>query len=467
MKKSSFLLLFLSLSVFASAVGVSDVNLLASSYLNESEMFAKTSFNLSDGQYFIISIGNEQSFILAIPNNGSLAMITSKEGIRNALIGYYATTGTSKEDLKINKTYSDEMLSLIDSYNKSRAKEFESKTYIGIDRFPCVDLETCWRACYTPVCQQMKIGAGKTFLELLWAFANSSSYIDSNISVFNEKVSSLSEFSSLQQIDELVLLVDNMRNNSITINNNDLLNPSALGFCPLINYNLSYLTSAKIKLLTTRDKVLPLLTVDETTDKIFNNTLERISMKSQLKIDKLCSNLISSNSHELSSIKANLSSLNTSKVKEKIDQLEKLMRLEGCSKMTEAQIQSAQAQVSNFTNDLNEYAKKLREVLSIKIEAGSAIAGMQGDIMLSSKFGELNSRFNDLTSGIDSAELSQLPDLESQLLGLTGEVESANNNKLALFISSIVTSPFAVILVVLVLALAYLVFGRKSKNIKK
>jgi len=460
MKKLSLLLLFLFLSVFISGVSISDVNLFVSDYLKENETFTKVNFNTSSGEYYIVSIADEQSFIVAY-QDGSLTMLTTKDGIRNALISYYASNGLTAEDLKVNKSYTDELLSLVESYNETRVKEFECKTYIGIDRFPCVDLDTCWRACYTPTCQQLKIGAGRPFLELIWALSNSSLYIDSNMSAFNEEASSLSEFNSLQ-LDEITTFIDNMKNNSIAINNNDILNPSVLGFCPLVNYNLTYLTNAKIKILTTRDRVLPLLIVNETADRIFNSTIDRLSMKSQLRIDKLCSSLISSNSRDLSSIKANLSSLNTSKIREKVDALEKSMKLEGCSKMNEAQMQSAQLQVSNSIKELNQYAGKLKEVLSAKNEVSSALAGMQGDVMLYFKSGELNSRFSELNTQIDSAEFAQLPGLESQLFQLKSDLESANSNKLMVFITGIVTSPFVIILVVLVLIIIFILKGNKK-----
>ncbi|MCX6775948.1 MAG: hypothetical protein NT130_03820 [Candidatus Micrarchaeota archaeon] len=464
MKKLSLLLLFLFLSVFISGVSISDVNLFVSDYLKENETFTKVNFNTSSGDYYIVSITDEPSFILAY-QNGSLTIITSKDGIRNALISYYASNGVTAEDLKINKSYVDELLSLMESYNETRVKEFECKTYIGIDRFPCVDLDSCWRACYTPICQQLKIGAGKPFLELIWTFSNLSLYIDSNLSTFNQKVSSLSEFNS-SQFDEIIALIDNMRNNSIAINSNDLTNPSALGFCRPVNYNLTYLMNAKIKLLTTRDRVLPLLIVDETADRIFNNTMDRLSMKSQLKIDKLCSSLISSNSQDFSLIKINLSSLNTSKINEKLDALEKSMKLEGCSKMNEAQMQSAQLQVSNLTMELNQYAGKLKEVLSVKNEVRLALAGMQGELMLSLKLGELNSRFNELNAQIDSAEFAQLPALETQLLQLKSELESANSNKPVVFITGIVTSPFVIIVVVLALLILFILKGNKKLSKK-
>ena len=453
------ILLLLSLSL---AANTTEVNLFVFDYLGENETFTKIPFNLSSGEHYIISIEDEPSFILHA--NANITMITSREGIRNALLGYYATQGTTQQDLKFNQTYIQELSSLINSYNETRLKEFECKTYIGIDRFPCVDYDTCWRACYTPICQQLKVGAGKAFLELIWAFSNMSSYIDSNISAFNERLNSFSEFTSEQQVAELTDLIDNMRNNSLAINNNDLFNPMAMGFCKVVGYNLTQLTQAKIKLLTTRDRLLPLLIIDDTTDSIYNNTMQRVSLKAQFRIDRLCSNLISNNSLDFSSIKANLSSLNTSKMKEKLYGLEEAMKLEGCNSMNEAQIQDAQLQSLNLSNQVPEYGRKLKEVVQVRNEVGSLLAGIQGDALLYFRLGEFNSRFNDLNAKIDSAELAQLPTLESQLLELSGEIESAKENKSAVFLSSIL--PFLAILAVAIalIVILYILTRRKGRK---
>jgi len=465
MKILPLLIALLILSFLSLGASVSEVNLFVSDYLGENETFTKIPFNLSDGEYYIINI-TEPSFILRIPWNGSTAMITDRGEIRNALLGYYALQGVTYDSLKLNKTYSDELLSLLDSYNQTRLKEDECKRYIGIDRFECIDLDTCWRACYTPVCQQLKIGAGRPFLEFIWAFSNSSSYIDSNYSAFDEKLSSLSEFSSLEQIDELILLIDNMKNNSVGINSNDLLNPAVLGFCHLVDYNLTYLTQAEIKLLTTRDTLLPLLTLNDTAEDIYANTIARLSLKAQLKIDRLCLAFISNNSKEFSSIKANFSSLNTSGMRKKLDELKDSMELRGCNEMNESGIQAAQLHYSNLSQQVRAYGEELLEVVKVRDEVESSIAGMKGDLLLYFKTGELASKLSEVNARIDSAEFTQLPALENQLIQLRNEVEDANRNKFTVFLTGFFTSPYVVIILVLLLV-AFLISRGRGKLSKK
>ncbi|QLJ52415.1 MAG: hypothetical protein Sv326_0240 [Candidatus Fermentimicrarchaeum limneticum] len=466
MKISHLLLAILFFSSVYTAATATDVNLFVYDYLGENETFTKISFNLTDGEYYIVSINEEPSFIVRSALNGSVSMITDREGILDALTGYYATQGITYDNFKVNQTEVDELLSFIDSYNRTRGKEFECKTYIGIDRFECIDLETCWRACYTPICQQLKIGAGKPFLELLWAFSNSSSYIDSNLSAFNEKAASLSELNSTQQIDGLILLVDNMKDNSVMINNLDLFNPMALGFCKMVNYNLTYLTDAKIKLLTRMESILPLLNLEDETDSMHNRTTERLSLKTQLKIDRICNEHVSNNSKQALSIKARFLVLNTTKMKDKLNSLEEAGRIAGCSNMSEAQITEAEAHFLSLSQQVEEYGGKLEDVVLTKGEVGSVLAGMQGDVLLYFKAGELNSEFSEISKGIDSADLSDLSSLEARLIQLEKEAEDANNNKAAVFLTGFFTSPSVVILVVLLLLAFFLIRGKK-KAIKK
>ncbi|NYZ78667.1 hypothetical protein H0N99_00805 [Candidatus Micrarchaeota archaeon] len=466
MKATTAAFVLLILSSFLFGASASAVNLFVSDYIGENETFTKIPFNLSDAQYYIINV-KEPSLILRVPPNGSIAILTEKPVIRDALLGYYALQGITTDELKLNQSYVDELLSLVDSYNGTRAKEFECKTYIGIDRFPCFDLDSCWRACYTPICQQLKIGSGRPFLELLWSFSNQSSYIDSNISAFAGEVSSTSEFTSTGQVDHLVAMLDNMKNISITINNNDMFNPMALGFCHLVDYNLTYLTQAKINLLTKRDQILPLLTLDDASDALYNNTLQRISLKAKFKTDKLCAGLISNNSKEVSSLKANISNLNTSGMVNRLHELENAGKLEGCSKMDETHILAAELNYSNLSQEAIAYSGKLKEVIMLRNEANSTLAGMQGDFLLYFRLGEFTSRFSQLNAGIDSADLSQLSSLKTQFGEFKAELDSANSNKPVLFISSIVTSSLCLILVVLVLVIFFVIMFKKKKKLTR
>jgi hypothetical protein len=330
MKAETAAFALLILSSFLFGAGTSDVNLFVSHYLNQNETFIKIPFSLFGTQYYIINI-SQPSFMLRVLPNGSIEMLTDKPAIRDALLNYYALQGITMDELKLNQSYTDELISLVDSYNITREKEFECKAYIGLDRYPCVDVDTCFRACYTPVCTSMKLGMGRPFLDLMESFSNLSSYIDSNITEFRKKVASTSEFNSTQQIDDLVVLLDNIKSDSIAINNNDIFNPMTLSFCYPVDYNLTYLTQAETNILTKRDQILPILTLDDATYALYRNTMQRISLGAQSR-DELCSDLISNNSAGVSSIKARFSNLSTSGMVSELHELEVAGNLEGCKK---------------------------------------------------------------------------------------------------------------------------------------
>jgi hypothetical protein len=421
------LLIFLSSSL---AVGSRDLDFFIFDYLRENETFTKVPFNLSDGEYYIISV-EEPTFLIHVLPKGDIEMVSEKESIKKSLIGYYALQGITMEELKLNKTYSEELLSLVDSFNKSRKGEYECRRLTGTDRFPCVDLETCWRACYTPICQQLKIGAGRPFLELIWAFSNSSIYIDSNYTAFKEKISSISEWESKQQVDDLIFFVDSMKNDSVKIGDNDLLNPLAIGFCPAQDSDISYLVQARIKLLKTKGRIAPLVTLDETAEKILNNTSSR--MKGLPKKQR-CSSMVSRNTLEFSSVKNEFSTFSSKKMSDKLAELEKLAGVEGCEKMTESQLYSAQKNFSNLSQNVEEYGWKLKEVSAKKNETSYALSKIQGDILLFYQVAGFNSKLNELNSKIDSAELEQLPAIESQLDELKTQIENSGETKYSIFI---------------------------------
>ncbi len=193
--------------------------------------------------------------------------------------GYTSYYTLTPEDLKINQTYIDDILSLIDSYNKSRAKEFDCKSTIGIDRFPCFDLDSCWKACYTPVCQQVKTGSGKPFLDMIQELYNLSLNIDSNISAFTDKLNSTSEFNSLGQFDELDTLIGNIENNSMGINKDQLFDTNFMGFCYPVDYNLTYLEQARMKLADKRGRIYPLLVRGNVTNEKINISSDGIVLQ--------------------------------------------------------------------------------------------------------------------------------------------------------------------------------------------
>lgn len=446
-------LLFISSSFIIASPA--DVNLFVYSYLLDNETFTKTPFNLSDGEYYIVNIP-EPSFIVSA-SDGKVRMLTEKQEIQNALVGYYATLGITQEDLKVEQEYKNELLKLVDLYNATREKEYECRAYIGIDRFECVDYETCWRACYTPVCQQMKIGAGRKFLDLIWDFSNLTNSIDSNLSAFKQKLSSLSQLTSLDELDELLKLIRNMKNNSVAINNNEIFNPMAMGFCHLVSYNLTYLTEAEIGVLTKRDRVEPLLTLQETVDELHNRTLQRIQLKAQLVIDKLCSSLTANNSEQVRLFK--LDTLNTSKMNQIIASLEEAGKLAGCNSMNETQIQAAQLSFLSLLNESRKYKEELGEVVNLKEEVKSSLSRMQGDFLLYFKLGEFNSKMNEIEMKIDFAESGQLPSIKSQLVQLKREMEEASGNKPISFLVGFLSSPIFLICVVLVVI--YIIYKKR------
>ncbi|QLJ52418.1 MAG: hypothetical protein Sv326_0243 [Candidatus Fermentimicrarchaeum limneticum] len=274
--KCSHLILLLLLMSSSFAVNTDEVNLFIKNYLAENESFTTTYFDLPNESYCIVRINNEESFILHIPPNGSIGMLATKEGIKEALLTYYSIYGVTKEKLDLNVSHADELLSLIDSYNQSRAKEFECKSYLGIDKLACTDFETCLKACSTPICRDLRTAGGERFITSLWALSNQSSRIDSDLLALAGKLGSNPRLDTPESVDGLTKLLDDLMDSSAEVKANGLFNQP--GICYPVEYGLDYLVQAK-RILLRRRLCFDFLALDENVERIFTNTMIRVSMK--------------------------------------------------------------------------------------------------------------------------------------------------------------------------------------------
>lgn len=261
-------------------VSMSQVKLYLSSYLTVNETYQMTAFNLPDGEYYIINLNNTPSLILYAPLNGSLSTLDSEAEIKNALVGYYASQGVTNET-ELNENDVKGLLYLIDSYNKTRGSELDCRKLIGLDRFSCVDRDTCWRACYTPVCRQMLSNGGEEFIRDIWAFSNSSSYVDSNLSALYDVVTVYPDLNTPGKVDKLITLVNTSEKDSVLMGENNIFNMSSVGFCSPLNYNLSYLDQARA-ILDKKYLVFQLRAADETGYEILGRTNQRISLRNEM-----------------------------------------------------------------------------------------------------------------------------------------------------------------------------------------
>jgi hypothetical protein len=173
-------------------------------------------------------------------------------------VNNYGVYSVKRGDWNIDSTYVNGLLSLLESYNRSRANEFACRSIIGIDTFPCVDLDTCGNACNnTFECQQRERLAGKPFLEDIWAFSNSTSSIYSDLNSFEDELRSTKAFDNPGQIDRLTGLVDDIVNQSNAINNNNLFGRLWFGFCTPVRYDLSSLANINTSLEAKRKSIYP------------------------------------------------------------------------------------------------------------------------------------------------------------------------------------------------------------------
>ncbi|MFA5106444.1 MAG: hypothetical protein WC506_05810 [Candidatus Micrarchaeia archaeon] len=148
----------------------------------------------------------------------------------------------------------------LQSYLSSKAgAEAECRRILGLDRsdLPCVDMASCAKACYTPICQPFAQGAGEPFVKSLLDLNTASKSLETEVNSAINLVDLMSSDVNNIKPGDIELLANRfskIRELASTVNRNDILNPSAYALCAPFNYQSQLITdsegiakSAKIK----------------------------------------------------------------------------------------------------------------------------------------------------------------------------------------------------------------------------
>ncbi len=279
----SFFVLFALLALFSSLAYSSNptaVNSVMADYLQPGETYTKTLHEIGGADYYLVSINDTPSMIFA-ESNGNVQLISNETEIFHLLLQELAENNVSPTEYLPNATELDEIWGHILTFNESRDSEVECETLIGIDRFPCYDLETCWRACYTPACQTMKIGSGEFFLGLVKEMYLNTTFIDGNMSEFNKTLRALSadDPELMGKFDMLLANIQNMRDSGGKMGENLIQDAAAIGFCFPIRYDYTGLIDASAHIVRVRDNLAPLFSADDMASLLANRTRERMAIR--------------------------------------------------------------------------------------------------------------------------------------------------------------------------------------------
>ncbi len=138
--------------------------------------------------------------------------------------------------------------------------ESECKRMLGLDRadLPCIDMATCQRACYTPICQPFATGAGEPFVKSLLDLSTYSKSleqeVDSAINLVDLMASDINNIKS-RDIELLANRLLKIRELSVSVNKNDIFNPNGYGICAPFKYPTSLAMDSEYIIRTSKIKV--------------------------------------------------------------------------------------------------------------------------------------------------------------------------------------------------------------------
>ncbi|MEM3399775.1 MAG: hypothetical protein QXP42_03000 [Candidatus Micrarchaeia archaeon] len=223
-----FFALFLVCGLFAESMH-SDIVQKIGIYVEEEERQ-----NLSFEDVFggvVVGVDGKESFLLQRFNDGYELVLDEKT----------ATEIFEETNRQYYRNSVKEIHEEVERFEMSREpEEGECKLYLGIDRFPCKDIETCEVACYTPLCKAAKQNTG--FISAMLEFSEDISEIDGEIGTFISDLAQyeISDYSQekmprKETMENIIAHVDDIKYNKLFAS----VSSGGYFFCRRINYNIT------------------------------------------------------------------------------------------------------------------------------------------------------------------------------------------------------------------------------------
>ncbi|MEM3030498.1 MAG: hypothetical protein QXH27_02075 [Candidatus Micrarchaeia archaeon] len=250
-----FLALVLLIAAAAQARGVQE---FVFDFRLENESFSIVELPDASGVYFV-GIGGR--LVLVEEKEGGYSVLAEPEKIFPLLVAYQEFFGAKLEGAFPRKSELASVRALVLAFNASR-EPMESKCMreSGLDKFPCFDRESCFKACYTPLCKPLALGFGWPFVENLSRWKNATEALDANASAFFRLFDPLASApdvptareATLARVEELeaalpeaIALVRGMGASAGEIAANPIFDEYVYSFCDPIQFDWSSLLAAK------------------------------------------------------------------------------------------------------------------------------------------------------------------------------------------------------------------------------
>ncbi|VVC71975.1 Uncharacterised protein [uncultured archaeon] len=310
---------------FVSTAFADSVNSEISMFMSQGETFTKELHVISGVNYYFVKIAglNGSSDTIILRGVGDdWEIVSSAQDIRSVLYGKAVNENVSYANLP-SAAERDQIWAALLAFNDSRKRgEGGCFELIGMDRFPCFDLDSCWRACYTPACQTMKLGSGAFFLNWAKAMWLNASAIDGNLSDAKVRLYAVSaddpgdwercnavlgdECNSAIEADFQAIFSDIAAIRLSAGNNeaNEIQLREAIGFCYPMAYEYNGLINASAMISREFDQIKPFLDLNRTTSSIFESTARRNVVGEGKSAKGLCTAVLAEGSTMLVQVKA-------------------------------------------------------------------------------------------------------------------------------------------------------------------
>ncbi len=237
-----------------------EIGLFVKYCLNESEAFSKE--RMGQSSVYTISIGKfetglgtmytvKDSFMIRVneSNYSDISIIQNPQEVEGILTDKYTAMNITFNSLYPSSFEMGEILAKVLEFNQSREpQESACKLSTGQDRFDCSDLESCLRACYSPMCSPVAQGVGWPFVRSLWHFSNNTKAMDSNVSAIITNIDEIETRSQDAEVlfDELEEHLTAIQNASTEISQSPIFDSWRYSFCWPIKYNRTSIITAKV-----------------------------------------------------------------------------------------------------------------------------------------------------------------------------------------------------------------------------
>ncbi|MEM4389347.1 MAG: hypothetical protein QXG98_01655 [Candidatus Micrarchaeia archaeon] len=289
--------------LIAAAAQAQGIEGFVSDFRLANETFSIVELPDAGGVYFV-GIGGQ--LVVVDGRGGSYSVVTEPKEIFPLLVAYQQHSGAKLEGAFPTKGELEDVRARVLAFNASRQpKEGKCLRESGLDKFPCYDRQSCFKACYTPLCKPLALGFGWPFVENLSKWKNATDALDANVTAFFELYDPLAEAPEapstqdipLARVEELesalprlIGLVRGMGAAAGAIATNPIFDEYAYSFCDPIPFDWQNLLAARRMLENFTARLRPLAELAHASYSVADEGRRRADIAFERQQARVCAN---------------------------------------------------------------------------------------------------------------------------------------------------------------------------------